>query len=81
MGAAGPELGLRSCQAATAAEMENAGDRPHYVRGLLDSQGRFAAAGRQESHALFGLSRSDALVRLAAHSRVPAGAMVRVLLF
>src|SRR5438874_1026972 len=38
--------------------------RPHYLRGRL-VQGRFAAVGRQESHALFGLARANALLRVA----------------
>lgn len=44
--------------------------RPHYVRGKY-SDGIFTPIGRQESHALFGLSQSNALVR------VPAGGALR----
>jgi molybdopterin biosynthesis enzyme len=36
--------------------------------------------GRQESHALFGLSRANALLRVAPHVRLAAGTTVRVAL-
>ena len=46
-------------------ELVNRGDRPHYLRGTLDGHARsFAPAGPQQSHALFALSRSRALVRV-----------------
>jgi molybdopterin molybdotransferase len=73
MGAADAALALPAFAAATTAELVQTGNRPHYVRGMLDVQGGFIPAGRQESHALFGLSRSNALVRVEAESRVPVG--------
>ena len=42
-------------------DLTNDGDRPHYIRGKLED-GKFAPVGRQESHALFGLSQSNALL-------------------
>jgi len=56
---------LPQVPAKLAVELTNDGDRAHYVRGKLE-QGRFTPVGRQESHALFGLSQSNALLRLAA---------------
>jgi molybdopterin molybdotransferase len=47
-----------------AVDLTNDGDRTHYIRGKLEN-GRFTPIGRQESHALFGLSQSNALLRLA----------------
>jgi molybdopterin molybdotransferase len=44
--------------------LTNDGDRPHYFRGRLE-QGKFTPIGRQESHALFGLSQANALLRVA----------------
>ena len=44
-------------------DLTNEGDRPHYIRGKLED-GKFSPVGRQESHALFGLSQSNALLRL-----------------
>lgn len=80
MGAGEGFLALPAFPAVAAAELDNAtGDRPHYLRGTLDDAGRFAPAGRQESHALFALSRSRALVRLEAGETVAAGAPVRAL--
>ena len=82
MGAGDAFLGLPSFPAEAATELTNAGvDRPHYLRGTLDESGRFHLAGRQESHALFALSRSRALVRLEADETIPAGGAVRVLLW
>ena len=52
-------------------------DRPHYIRGKL-VHGEFTPVGRQESHALFGLSQSNALLRVAPGSALKAGALVHV---
>jgi molybdopterin molybdotransferase len=56
-------------------DFSNEGDRPHYVRGRIDNR-RFAPMGRQESHALFGLSQSNALLRVAVGESLKAGAIV-----
>ncbi len=58
--------------------LANPGDRPHYVRGRMDG-GRFIPQGLQESHALFGLSRSNALLRLDPGAKISGGEKVRVL--
>ncbi len=59
-------------------DLANPDTRPHYVRGCLEA-GVFTPQGRQESHALFGLSRSDALVRVEPGAEIAAGAPVQVL--
>jgi molybdopterin molybdotransferase len=53
--------------------------RPHYFRGEL-GDGTFSVIGRQESHALFGLSRANALLRVTPKARLSAGGEVEVLL-
>jgi molybdopterin molybdotransferase len=58
-------------------DLTNDGDRAHYFRGKLGG-GSFAPIGRQESHAIFGLSQSDALLRLAAGESLQAGSIVEV---
>jgi molybdopterin molybdotransferase len=58
-------------------DLENQGDRAHYVRGRID-KGTFVPIGRQESHALFGLSQSNALLRVAVGESLKAGAIVDV---
>ena len=58
-------------------ELSNDGDRPHYFRGKLE-QGMFTPVGRQESHALFGLSQSNALLRLEPGENRKPGEMVEV---
>jgi molybdopterin molybdotransferase len=60
-----------------AVDLANEGDRMHYVRGRIDN-GTFVPIGRQESHALFGLSRSNALLRIAVGESLKAGAIVDV---
>ena len=76
-GAAEGSLGLHTVPAQLANEVSNRGDRPHYLRGRLQD-GIFTVTGRQESHALFGLSRANALLRAAPGSQFAAGATVSV---
>ena len=58
-----------------AGDLEDTGGRPHYLRGTV-REGKFCRTGLQQSHALAGLARSEALVRvegkLAAGTRVDA---------
>jgi molybdopterin molybdotransferase len=58
-------------------DLTNEGDRPHYVRGRIEN-GTFVPIGRQESHALFGLSQSNALLRLAVGESLRPGEIVDV---
>jgi molybdopterin molybdotransferase len=76
-GAAEEHWGLPAVPAQLAADVTNDGDRPHYLRGRLES-GVFRLIGRQESHALFGLSRANALLRAAAGCKFAAGENVMV---
>ena len=77
MGATEQYFGLRRVTARLAAEVTNDSDRPHYLRGEL-REGVFRISGRQESHALFGLSRANALLRLAPGDKLAAGMTVAV---
>jgi molybdopterin molybdotransferase len=62
-------------------ELLNEGDRPHYVRGVWNAaEGAFRSVGLQQSHALYGLSRANALVRVGAGQRLEAGAGVETYL-
>jgi molybdopterin molybdotransferase len=76
-GAAEEHFGLPRVTARLGGEAENDGDRPHYLRGTL-RDGVFNLIGRQESHALFGLSRANALLRLGPGKKVAKGAPVIV---
>lgn len=79
MGAGNDALSLPQSNAVLSAALNNRGDRPHYMRGkLLD--GKFSATGLQQSHALFALSQSNALLRLDAGESCEAGAIKTVLL-
>jgi molybdopterin molybdotransferase len=73
MGAA--DLDLPKVPAKLTADLINQGDRPHYIRGKLE-HGEFTPVGRQESHALFGLSQSTALLRVAVGESLKAGVIV-----
>jgi len=70
-------LNLPQVPAKLAVDLTNEGDRAHYVRGKLE-RGRFTAVGRQESHALFGLSQSNALLRLALGQSLKSDQIVDV---
>jgi len=75
MGAA--SLDLPKVPAKLIVDLSNEGDRSHYIRGRLEN-GEFAPVGRQESHALFGLSQSNALLRVAVGESLKAGEIVDV---
>ena len=77
-GAGDDQLPLATTDAVLMDELKNDGDRPHYVRGRL-AEGKFSPVGRQESHALYGLSRANALLRLPAGATFPEGARVSAL--
>jgi molybdopterin molybdotransferase len=70
-------LGLPQIAAKLAVDLTNDGDRPHYIRGRLE-HGKFTPTGRQESHALFGLSQANALLRLASGQSLKADEIVDV---
>ena len=71
------DLDLPQVPAKLAVDLTNDGDRPHYIRGKLE-HGRFTPIGRQESHALFGLSQANALLRVAVSQSLKADQIVDV---
>jgi molybdopterin molybdotransferase len=75
MGAA--NFDLPKVPAKLTVDLTNDSDRPHYIRGKLE-HGNFTPVGRQESHALFGLSQSNALLRLAVGQSLRADEIVAV---
>jgi molybdopterin molybdotransferase len=70
-------LDLPQVSAQLAVGLTNDGDRPHYIRGKLE-HGKFTPIGRQESHALFGLSQANALLRVAVGQSLKADETVDV---
>ena len=78
MGASDEQLPLLRSDALLTEELKNDGDRPHYVRGRL-AEGKFTPVGRQESHALYGLSRANALLRVPAGETFRSGDRVPAL--
>ena len=70
-------LSLPQVPAKLAMDLTNEGDRPHYIRGKLE-RGKFSPVGRQESHALFGLSQSNALLRLDLGQALKADEIIDV---
>ena len=67
-------------QAILSKSVTNKGERPHYLRGYLEA-GRFMPFNNQESHALFALSRANALLRIGAGEQIPEYQTVEVILF
>jgi len=59
--------------------LKNRGDRPHFVRGRSEN-GQFTALGVQQSHALFGLSQCNALLRMEPEEQIEAGEVRAVFL-
>jgi len=70
-------LDLPEVPAKLAVGLSNDGDRPHYIRGRLEQE-KFTPVGRQESHALFGLSQANALLRVAVGLSLKADEIVNV---
>jgi molybdopterin molybdotransferase len=70
-------LDLPKISARLTVDLANEGDRPHYVRGRIENR-TFVPIGRQESHALFGLSQSNALLRIAVGESLRAGEIVDI---
>lgn len=60
-----------------ASDLSNDGGRPHYIRGRLVGEA-FHPTGTQQSHALFGLSQCDAMLRLPENSTMTAGTSCEV---
>jgi molybdopterin molybdotransferase len=77
MGAAESQLSLPKVSAQLDVDLTNDGDRTHYFRGRLDD-GKFKPVGRQESHALFGLSQSNAILQVRPGETFDRGALVNV---
>jgi len=77
MGARDAALRLPTTAARLGTAVQNDGDRPHYLRGALED-GVFRPIGRQESHALFGLSRSDALFLVPPGETLAPGVMIDI---
>jgi molybdopterin molybdotransferase len=78
MGARDDQLPLPRTSAILSGDVHNEGDRPHYVRGGL-AEGKFSPTGRQESHALYGLSRANALFRVPPGETFRSGETVPVI--
>ena len=70
-------LNLPQVPARLSIDLTNDSDRPHYIRGKVE-HGNFTPVGRQESHALFGLSQSNALLRLAVGQSLKADEIIDV---
>ncbi|HST29917.1 MAG TPA: gephyrin-like molybdotransferase Glp [Chthoniobacterales bacterium] len=68
---------LQKVPARLGGELSNDSERAHYFRGKLED-GTFGPIGRQESHALFGLSQSNALLRLDPGENLKSGDLVEV---
>ena len=77
MGAGREELAPRLVRARLTENIAADTGRPHYIRGCL-AAGDFTPVGRQESHAVYGLSRSNALLRVAGGTAISAGELVDV---
>lgn len=71
------QLDLPEASAKLVADEMNESERPHYLRGKFEN-GNFTPVGRQESHALYGLSESNALLRVEVGQTLKAGEIVQI---
>ncbi len=65
-------VGLGTLSGLAEEAMHNPGDRPHYLRGIVEN-GRVRLSGTQQSHAIYGLSRANCLIRLEPGQQVAPG--------
>jgi molybdopterin molybdotransferase len=70
---------MTTTKAVMSKSVTNQGERPHYLRGCLEA-GRFTPFDHQESHALFALSRANALLRIGAQEEFHENQEVEVML-
>jgi molybdopterin molybdotransferase len=68
-------VGLGTVSGLAGEAMQNPGDRPHYLRGIIEN-GRVRLSGTPQSHAIFGLSRANCLIRLEPGQEVAPGEAV-----
>jgi len=77
MGASDASLDLQKISAKLIVDLHNDGDRVHYVRGKFE-KGEFSPVGRQESHAIFGLSQSNAMLPVPVGTEFKKNSLVDV---
>jgi molybdopterin molybdotransferase len=77
MGASEASLDLCKIPAKLIVDLRNDGDRVHYVRGKFEN-GKFSPVGRQESHAVFGLSQSNAMLLIPVGAEFKKDSVVDV---
>jgi molybdopterin molybdotransferase len=76
-GAAGTDL---PAQHGTLVEpLSNHGNRRHFMRVVIDTEGRIRSAGVQNSHILSSLATANGIVDMPAETTWPAGTTVRVM--
>lgn len=71
------DLSPPSASATLTHDLNNPGDRPHYIRGV-SLKGQFTAKGLQRSDALFALSEANCLLRISPDSSIKSGENVTI---
>jgi molybdopterin molybdotransferase len=71
------DLSPPSASATLTHDLNNPGDRPHYIRGV-SQKGQFTAKGLQRSDALFALSKANCLLRINPDSSIKSGENVTI---
>ncbi len=64
-----------------AESVRNEGDRRHFIRVSLESDGQVRPSGIQASHIMSSLANANGLIDVPAKTNLEAGALVRVLLW
>jgi len=68
----GDGVGMGGISSVAGEQMANTGDRPHYLRAVEEG-GVVRLSGTQQSHAIFGLSKANCLVRLEPGAVIAEG--------
>lgn len=75
------EVNLPGHPGVLAEALSNSGERPHFLRVVVDASGKVSSAGVQAAHVLSSLAASNGLVEAPPGVTLPAGAGVHVLLW
>lgn len=73
------DVGLPAHPGVLAEPLANRGDRRHFVRVRVDTEGQVRSAGTQASHMLHSLAAANGLVEVAPETTLAAGTSVRVM--
>ncbi len=73
------QVGLPASAGTLAGPFSNPGDRRHFMRAVVDAQGKVHSAGAQAAHLLSSLALANGLIDVPPKTTLPLGAPVQIL--